>query len=902
MVALAGCGGGGGGGGATSGTSGGTGTGGGTGSGTQAPESRHWSTPSIMGALNVAGPDSAAQPLLNGAGTGHPVAIWPLGFGGSSSPWSTRLNPSTQSWLPTIPLSDRENAQQIAYDLAGDQAGNQLAICNGFGLRAFFYHPATGWGAPFHVDSAGTTGLAKAALAPDGHAVVTWLRNSVTPGVAFDVVASVYTPGAGWASPVSIGDDRYPLIGNCMLEVTPTGDFVGTWLASSSSGPVGFVRTYSVITGWGALESIPVSPYVDQGSLQIRTDRNGDQIACWLGGLDSNHLFPMLSQRSKGGVWTTPFTPASAGSPPFESLGQLFPIRELVSLRLNSNGEGVFVWTSTELNGAQLITYNPAGGWSTVQHLVGPGTVGGNAFPSAAINDAGDIVVVWNGFSRPNGNGGYFFDVDSQCLPKGGAWSEAERIDGFSGFGAHAIFPVVSLNNLGETACTWLGRADQDHGSVYALHGTFGFTWSGPSDVSPISFGTSSRPRIDVDQYGEFLLGWDQQGQSASFAFVGSLRAPLPDGSLPYGPSYISLANALGPPGMSKQHTEIACLRSFAAIGDGSGYGIYEASDGGPSQLMYTRGSMSTPPMAWGAATTTALNNSGTGADESHVASFETADEPLFLWRQTGSTQHEIWAYHPGFDTGGQPFVPVRLDNGSGEVHGLKLVSESSGRAFAFWQQAAAGPMEIWYSTTTDLRHWTAAAKVPTPAGSWVEYSAALSHTGNLMLTFRSDGSEGQVGAITWQSTSGWAAPVPLGSGVIASLDVAVDGDKSFLVGWILSGASESQAWSRAVTIGSGWGDPHLLNAAGTAASSIRTGMDSQGGAEVIWLQGTSGMESVWAAHHSVSQGWYAPIRVSASSLPCSEPQIAVAGAGHAVVTWTQGNPGSTLIKYAYYH
>ncbi|HKW84961.1 MAG TPA: hypothetical protein VJN68_14520, partial [Burkholderiaceae bacterium] len=133
---------------------------------------------------------------------------------------------------------------------------------------------------------------------------------------------------------------------------------------------------------------------------------------------------------------------------------------------------------------------------------------------------------------------------------------------------------------------------------------------------------------------------------------------------------------------------------------------------------------------------------------------------------------------------------------------------------------------------------------------------------------------------------SAWTAQ---DAAVAADPDVAVAADGRGLVVWseIVNGHSAVRA--RFV---SGGASAVTLSSSGDAGLP-RLGFDASGNAVVVWTQYENSRNDIWAARYvAASQTWGSPVRISAQAAvsDANVPDVAVDGAGNAIVVWHQGD------------
>ena len=183
------------------------------------------------------------------------------------------------------------------------------------------------------------------------------------------------------------------------------------------------------------------------------------------------------------------------------------------AVAVNAGGSAVVAWIQSDgVNyHAWANLYTPGSGWATPTQLETSAT-DSSTTPMAAIDDAGNAVVVWQRA------------LDLNALPytvwasrwQGGAWSTSPTVL-HAGSGDTGN-PAISMGSGGAIAA-W--TESLDGGSSYQIH-TSRWTpgtdaWSTPVRVSPTSE-SADMPSIAVDGSGNALMVWQQTFGGAATA------------------------------------------------------------------------------------------------------------------------------------------------------------------------------------------------------------------------------------------------------------------------------------------------------------------------------------------------------------------------------------------------
>jgi hypothetical protein len=156
-----------------------------------------------------------------------------------------------------------------------------------------------------------------------------------------------------------------------------------------------------------------------------------------------------------------------------------------------------------------------------------------------------------------------------------------------------------------------------------------------------------------------------------------------------------------------------------------------------------------------------------------------------------------------------------------------------------------------------------------------------------------------------WQT----AQLLELGAADAIAPQIAVDANGNAMAVWM---QLESEAvfrfniWAARYVLGSGWGPAELIETGTGSASDPQVAVDASGNAIAVWEQtlGT-GEEDVLANRYVVGSGWgqAQPISNLAEVGESNEIQIAMDGAGNAMVVWRQtGSQAENFVQNLWFN
>ena len=247
-----------------------------------------WGSPTSLDS-NVSVEPSAVSVAMNGVGGA--MAVFRTQYTGSSTGqaiFATQYTVGT-GWgtVQTIASGAIVGDPVVAFD----SIGNAIVVWSGNSVYANRYVSGSGWSGAVQIYADGQN--ASLSMASNGKAIVAFeLVGNTSTGTLPNILASIYTPAAGWSAatsvalPSSLAADNplsYPV-----AAINNTGDAIVAWSqASASTGRSDlWANTYKTSSGWNAAQIIesdtPFSSVVDEVSapdVAIRAD--GSAFAVW---------------------------------------------------------------------------------------------------------------------------------------------------------------------------------------------------------------------------------------------------------------------------------------------------------------------------------------------------------------------------------------------------------------------------------------------------------------------------------------------------------------------------------------------------------------------------------------------------------------------------------------------
>jgi len=288
----------------------------------------------------------------------------------------------------------------------------------------------------------------------------------------------------------------------------------------------------------------------------------------------------------------------------------------------------------------------------------------------------------------------------------------------------------------------------------------------------------------------------------------------------------------------------------------------------------------------WSSPTIIETDNAG-NAYTPHIA-LDAGGSGMAVWEQ-----HDGMQWHPvanRYVVGTGWGAPVALDSGvGGGTLGTDVAVDATGNAIAVWV-GCCGPANVWARRFTVAGGWDSAILIETgDAGDSLDAQIGFDGNGNAVAVWRYwDGSARSVWSNRFHIGSGWgvAAPVETGPGDVGTVQVALDPGGNATAVWGQWDGVRTNIWANRYAAGA-WGLPFLLESDGGEAGDPQVSADSGSNAIAVWRQFSGATVNILANRFMPAVGWGTAILVETDNAGHAFwPQVAMDGAGNAVVVW----------------
>ncbi|WP_332749474.1 hypothetical protein [Hydrogenophaga sp.] len=178
-------------------------------------------------------------------------------------------------------------------------------------------------------------------------------------------------------------------------------------------------------------------------------------------------------------------------------------------------------------------------------------------------------------------------------------------------------------------------------------------------------------------------------------------------------------------------------------------------------------------------------------------------------------------------------------------------------------------------------------------SGSARNARLAMNRQGAGMVAWEQvDGSTVQeVHARTVSINGGHGASLSLGTGIAALPDVAINEQGRALVVWVQGASPLNQIWARSYDPDTGWGTAERMSRLeDILVAQPRAAINEAGEMAVVWMQTVDVTYQVHARRFRPTQGWSPAVRLDSAPYDARTPQVSLDAEGRLLSTWYQSD------------
>jgi hypothetical protein len=386
------------------------------------------------------------------------VALLAAAAAGAAPTWQApaRLSPSTRALGPDLAVNAAGSGAVVWDHEDGADCPTQPASlsCIHIVEAVTRTSPTATWQAPTEVARPGIGAAPKVAIDSAGNVAIIWIHDIGQPRV---LQATIRPAGAAtWPNANDLSGT--PLqIKNHAVALDASGNAVAVWAQRDGN-------TFYVV---GDLRPAPRGVWLAPVALSsVAADASagpalavvpsGEALVAWI---DSGAL-RVARGNATSGAWDPPLTPAGGGVNADTD----------VDIALNPAGDAIAVWSwrrsQTAANVVQAALRPAGGNWAAVAD-VGVASAGSSRV-DAAINDAGDVAVVWRDGNSLKGSG---------RSRNSGNWTTPKRI----AINVAESGAALAMNGFGNAVAVWPNSVT---GAIRGAIRPAGGAWQPPVAVS----------------------------------------------------------------------------------------------------------------------------------------------------------------------------------------------------------------------------------------------------------------------------------------------------------------------------------------------------------------------------------------------------------------------------------
>jgi hypothetical protein len=241
---------------------------------------------------------------------------------------------------------------------------------------------------------------------------------------------------------------------------------------------------------------------------KVAMDPAGDSVVTWVSANQDGSGYGVYAQRYSAAG-------AKQGSE-FRVNTTTFDNQVYPTVAMDAAGDFTIAWASYKQDGngygIYAQRYNAAGVAQGGELHVSTTTAGDQSFPTIAMDAAGDFVVAWDSDQGGSTYGIYAQRYNAAGVAQGGQFQVNSYTAG------NTTFPTIGMDNAGDFVVAW--SSDGQDGSGYGIYAqrynAAGVAQGGEFRVNTTTSGDQIYPTAGMDAAGDFVVGWESDGQDGS--------------------------------------------------------------------------------------------------------------------------------------------------------------------------------------------------------------------------------------------------------------------------------------------------------------------------------------------------------------------------------------------------
>lgn len=567
---------------------------------------------------------------------------------------------------------------------------------------------------------------------------------------------------------------------------------------------------------------------------------------------------------------------------------------------LNDSGFGVAVWEQDDgFNSQILYSFFDDSEWTEGKLLHSSIGDDGNA-PAVAINDSGDIIVVWS----QDGEELYGKTYTD------GEWGDSTRID--EGNENDISELEVMLDENGNGLVVWT----QSDGSILRVNARFYIsdTWE---DIEVLDSGTAKVEKLSaaMDSTGA-VVTWRSNHGSGKHVFANVYNGSSWDGEAQVSNSSIgttqttSAAMAGGVPYVAFCQNDSSTIRAYYNTYTSSSWGsTFTALDAGTddaSECHISGNSNEDIVITWFqndgsddhvyvhsviSGTTysaSSLTPSGASTLGTNSSAINASGNGVAIWRERDTSENLNRIYANRLNSGSWESSATALDSGTHTSSKPAVAINSSGEILAVWTRNTDNKQHVFASHYSSS--WSAETQLDGENNFVEEFAHDLNDSDEAAAIWtQTDGTDIRLyGAVYSDGTWSAAARIDnLDTDDPSELFVKADANGDAIAVWLQSDGSMRRVYSSLYSDGS-WSTPTIVDTGAIKkATSLEFEMKDSTSGYALWKQtDSSGNSRTYVSIYS-DGSWSTPTAISDSAYNAQDHTLAINDSNNGLIGWT---------------
>ena len=310
-----------------------------------------------------------------------------------------------KGWLEARPIDDQPACAALSVNqemaavclIAGRVAGRDAVL-------ARHYEPGSGWSATTRIDSPTQFQVYKLNVAIDeaGNAMAVWSQyddEASNPGLRQNIWANRFVAGEGWQGAVRIEDQDQGDADEPVLAIDALGNAYVAWVQFDGPGYLpGTTRTrvyfnrYSSSQGWAGERALSVnSKLLNATHASVAVNDSGIGVVAWNQAPFPEDISPQVLARQFARDLWFPQQEVTRGPHWKKAQGSFFAGRTFPDVAINNSGDIAVIWSAPSWSRGLFVNrYEPASGWGHAKGI-NPSGYG----PVIAIDENGRSLAVY---------------------------------------------------------------------------------------------------------------------------------------------------------------------------------------------------------------------------------------------------------------------------------------------------------------------------------------------------------------------------------------------------------------------------------------------------------------------------------------------------------------------------